>query len=865
MCLPVAEGFGSEAGDQHYSVQVASYRNIDGAVALVNRLKAQGCEPFRRTVEIPGKGTWRRICVGEYTSREDALRAGEELRKRGIIKHFIIAKINPEKKGPAAGTHTQVPELIKNAQVSASVKETRGSGFESSARDVASEKNAQVPASDTGVQEAAQVKDTQGTGNIHGHTVLLRKKISSVPGSTEEKGPVPPHRTGEGASPHEGMTATAPSATPPTSPDRGLYDSALKDFTAGRYEDALQKFGEGIKTERGEVALRRMADCYYFLGEKGDKGHLSKAVDRYRDILRTYPGLNEENVQATYRLAESYRRLGLHYEALVGFKKIYANYPESGYTPESLYMMGALSYETRRFAEAIDLFKEYIQRFPEGSHVRDAYFGVGDCYSRMRQFNDADVWYDNALKKWPALEDIPEDALRKLGAHRFQTGRYDDALRVLFAYLNLFPDGDRSRDALYAIARSFEKTGRMCPALKTFSLVIERYPGSREAKKSALIMANIGVDEPGIPVPADIFAGMGGYKDPIEAYRAMEGTLSDPAMEEEVIFRKGTALTKRKRYREAFEAGRFLLASFPRGLHREAGEKNLMVAASHLIDEHYARKDYLSVVDLYFALDRDGLFKSGDFDMLSQIGKSLKEMSLLDHAAGFFEAMLGVFGEDARGRSLSLDMAEIDYARGRYGDAKRRLQALMEERSGVDTELAAAARSLMGNISYKEGSYPEAASFYSAVLGSGTAPDGGTAVRERYADVLREMGMYSAALVNYRRALKECDDSERQCPVPVALNSYEGLGDCLYRKGKYEEAIRMYQQSLDGIPEGRRSRWTMANIERGYAKLGKRPALGESSASLQGEGGDEFWSRVVDYYRADEYWTERYGPYIQDS
>ena len=845
ICLPVAESFGSETGDQHYSVQVASYRNIDGAAALVNLLKNQGCDPFSRTVEIPGKGTWQRICVGKYASREEALRAGEELRTRGIIKHFIIAKITPEKKVPAV------------------VKDTKAPALDKATPDVALVRDKKAPA----LGENAQVSE-DGLSP----PVLLRKKISSVPGSAGGK--TDPHSTGDDAPPHKDMavtdaatvTDTGTETTMEAATKTGLYDNALNDFTAGRYEDALQKFGRVIKAEKNETARRRIADCHYFLGEKGDKGHLSEAIDHYRDVIRDYPGLSKENVQATYRLAESYQYLNLHYEALVEFKNIYANYPESEYTSESLYMMGSISYETRRFAEAIDLFKEYIQRFPDGSHVRDAYFGVGDCYSRMRQFNDADVWYDNALKKWPTLEDVPEDALRKLGAHRFETGRYDDALGVFFVYLNLFPGGERSKDVLYAIARSFEKTGRLHPALKTLSLVIERYPGSREAKESAIIMANIGVDDSGIAVPTYIFAGMECYKDPIGAYRAMEGTLSDPKMEEEVLFRKEAALIKRKRYREAFEAGQLLLANFPRGKRREAGEKNFIAAAGHLIDGHYAKKDYLSVVDLYFDLDRDGLFKGGDFDMLSQIGKSLKEMSLLDHAAGFFEEMIRVFGKDARGHALSLDMAQIDYGRGRYEDAKKKLQFLIEERPGVDAEMVAAARSLMGNISYEEGSYPEAAGFYSAVLGSGADPDGGVAVRKRYADVMREMGMYSSALVNYRRTLKECDGAAQQCPVPVAM-TYEGLGDCLYRKGKYQEAIRMYQQSLDGIPEGQRSRWTIANIERGYTKLGKEPVAvaGESPVSPQGEGGGEFWSRVVDYYRADENWTEKYGPYIQDS
>ncbi len=818
ICSPGAEGFGVEAGDGRYSVQVASYRNFDGAAALGDLLKAQGYDPFCRMVEIPGKGTWQRICVGEYTSRDEALKAGEKLRETGIIKHFVIVKIGPEKKEPALNRDTKASALVKNAQ------------------------------------DPALGQNTHDTQDALVPPVLLRKQIPSNPVPAKEK--TGPHNTGDGAPPRKDMAA------PIT--DRSLYDSALNDFTSGRYEDALHKFEKIIKTEKDETALRRIADCHYFLGEKGDKRHISEAIDHYRDIIRNYPGLNKENAQATYRLAENYRRLKLHYEALIELKNIYSNYPESEYTPESLYTRGTILYETKRFDETIEMFKEYIQRFPDGNHARDAYFGVGDCYSRMRQFNDADAWYDNALKKWPALEDIPGDALLKLGSHRFQTGKYDDALGVLFVYLNLFPDGKHSKDALYAIARSFEKTGQLQPAVMTLSLVIERYPGSREAKESELMMANIGVNNPGIQVPTYIFAGMDCYKDPIEAYGAMERNLSDPEMEEEAVFRRGSALIKKKRYREAFDAGRLLLASFPHGTHRKAGEENLIVAAGRLIDGHYAKKDYISVVDLYFDLDRDVLFRSGDFGMLSQIGRSLKEMSLLDHAAGFFEEMIRVFGKDARVRGLSLDMAQIDYGRGRYKDAKKRLQALIKEGSGVDNEMAAA-RTLMGDIFCEEGLYGEAAGFYSAVLGSGTDPDGDVAVRKKYADALREMGMYASALVNYRRVLKKSGGAAQQSPVPVVMNSYEGLGDCLYRQGRYQQAIQVYQQSLDGIPEGQRSRWTIVNIGRGYAKLGERPVAGESSGPLQGGGGDEFWLRVLDYYRADEDWTEKYGPYIQDS
>ncbi|MDI6687540.1 MAG: tetratricopeptide repeat protein, partial [Desulfobacterales bacterium] len=265
-----------------------------------------------------------------------------------------------------------------------------------------------------------------------------------------------------------------------------------------------------------------------------------------RDIIRNYPGPNKENAQAVYRLAESYSRLNFYYEALLEFKNLCSKYPESDYIPESLYMTGEMYYKTKKFSEAIEKFKEYITRFPDGKHARDAYFGTGNCYSQTRQFNDADIWYGNALKKWPALENIPEDTLLNLGAHYFQTGKYDNALGFFFVCLNMFPDSKHCKGTLYKIARSFEAMGQLRSALKVLSLVVERYPGSGEAQESALIMANIGIKDPGIKLPVYILPGMDYYRAPIETYEKMAGKLSDLDMEEELIFRKGEGLIKRE-------------------------------------------------------------------------------------------------------------------------------------------------------------------------------------------------------------------------------------------------------------------------------------------------------------------------------
>jgi len=84
----------------------------------------------------------------------------------------------------------------------------------------------------------------------------------------------------------------------------------------------------------------------------------------------------------------------------------------------------------------------------------------------------------------------------------------------------------------------------------------------------------------------------------------------------------------------------------------------------------------------------------------------------------------------------------------------------------------------------------------------------------------------------------------------VITGSYEGAGDCLYGKGKYRQAILMYEQSMKGIPEDKQSMWTIINIARGYANLGNKPMADKLFSSLKEGSGDEFRSRVADYYAA---------------
>jgi len=784
---------GQTADGGWFSVQVGSYQKAESAEGLVTSLKARGYDFSCRAVEIPDRGTWYRVLTGRYNRRDDAMQAGTELRDRGVIDTFTIVRTRPSR----SAVH----------------------------RESAPPRDQVRPVSSPPLPQSGEKENPPS---------------APLPASGETNPPI------EKKPNHQAETT---SSEP--------YNRAMKDFTAGRYKQALTQFKGITGTDRDEAVQRRTADCCYFLGLQGGaeaKRHYSAAIDQYRSVLRSYPGAKKENAEALYRLAGSYRHTSLYYEALMEFRHLCEGYPKSVYAPEALYMTGDLLYRTGKFDEAVTTFRKYIAKYPKGKHAREAYFGLGNCYSRMRQFNDADTWYAGALKRFPLLEKIPEDTLSQLGTHYLERGRDDDALRIFFAYLNLFPDGRHRRDIMSRMAHFFEESGKLPLALTMLSLIIDRYPESKEAQEGLIAMANIGVKNPDIAVPSRMLPGMDHYRDPIEAYETMAKDLSDVDIDEELLFRKGDALVKRGRYEEAYDSCRLLSGRYPQGRYWREGEKNLAVSAGHLINGHYAAGDYIAVADIYYGTGEQPLLDYGRSDTLYKVGMSLKNIGLPDSAARVFEDMATPSKKDGQEKKRILALAEINSVRGAYDDARKALQQL----PGADGTTALTAERLMGDILYRQGQFKKAADAYSKVLHGKAAGAHTDDIRKRYADSLRAMGLYSSALVNYERVVRNYSEKASQSSIPLVARSYEGLGDCLFQKGKYPQAISMYEESLKVLPEGEATPWTIFNIGRGHTHVGDMSRADQAFGSLTESDSDEFWSRVVDYYITDREWTEKY-------
>lgn len=55
-----------------FTVQVSSFPTTEEATAFARRLERKGFEPYITAAEIPGRGTWHRVRVGNYPNKDGA-------------------------------------------------------------------------------------------------------------------------------------------------------------------------------------------------------------------------------------------------------------------------------------------------------------------------------------------------------------------------------------------------------------------------------------------------------------------------------------------------------------------------------------------------------------------------------------------------------------------------------------------------------------------------------------------------------------------------------------------------------------------------------------------------------------------------
>jgi len=85
-----SEGGRQTAAAGRYTVQVAAFKDEESARKFASTLKGLPARPTIRTANIPGKGRWYRVQVGDLTSRSAAQTLAQRLAREHQLKPLVI-------------------------------------------------------------------------------------------------------------------------------------------------------------------------------------------------------------------------------------------------------------------------------------------------------------------------------------------------------------------------------------------------------------------------------------------------------------------------------------------------------------------------------------------------------------------------------------------------------------------------------------------------------------------------------------------------------------------------------------------------------------------------------------------------------
>jgi len=752
------------------------------------------CDPFYRRVTIPGKGNWYRFYAGAYEKRDEAETMGLSLKEAGIIDEFFIHEIAPE---------PDITNKAKAQQEKRAEPETPG------------DEKVTLPAS----HETSQAITVR-----RGGLPVARKKIGDVDDQ---------------------------------------FDEALGDIRAGRYDRALTQL-LALKThytEKGkdrERLARRIADCYFHLGTAGDSKQFVKAAESYRQILRDYPDRGEENALALYRLGQSYERMNLHYEAMTKYTAVLKTYPDDDHADGALFGVGKMAYMMKKYQEAIKHLTRYLETYPGGAFARECYFFIGDCYAVLKQFDEANSWYNKGLQKVPDLEKLPKEIMLKAGNIFVSAKQYGAALDIFLTYLNLYPDDEKTGAVICHAARCFDAVDEPAQAVKILSILIDRYPESRDAKEGSLLMADLGLNNPGMPMPAYIVRTMEHYEKPLETYDAMAEKSYYMQAKEKLMYRKGKALFQLGRKKEAFETFVTMLNAYPYGYLSQEARDYVVKSIRSQVLSLYAEGNDEEIARIYFKTRDKKLVEHGDFDLLFAMGNSLKRSGLSEEAIGIFQGVAEKYGKEKRVSDVKVAMGAVNYYHGNYKEAKTLLTDVTEGKSTENSKNYAAARELLGDIFAQEENYTEAVHAYSDVLSLTESNTRYSELYKKLAACLEKSGYCPAALVHYRKALAYAVDRNEKTSPAIIAETYEGLGSCLLERGDYAQAIAMFHKGISQVSEPGKKAWMLFNVWKGYMGMGDYAEADITLAALRETGDAEFWDTMTSFYFNEFQWGKKY-------
>ena len=243
---------------------------------------------------------------------------------------------------------------------------------------------------------------------------------------------------------------------------RGNYDVALRD-----YESYLKR---APKTEpEYAMAFYNTGYCHF------SKENMPRARESFVRFIELYPTQDGYRTDARNRLGDTYYSDRQFDEALKYYgqaavlEPFVETYVYSPYRSAALSELGLAYLNLGDKKKSLSYYDMVVKTAPQSSDAKDALQGIRDIYVSE---GDAGGYFDYARKSGVEgdLTAMSRDSLSFAAARRiYLSGEPASAAKSLRSYLESYPKGYYTADALYCLSDCYLKTGERSRAIETLA------------------------------------------------------------------------------------------------------------------------------------------------------------------------------------------------------------------------------------------------------------------------------------------------------------------------------------------------------------------------------------------------------------
>jgi TolA-binding protein len=499
-----------------------------------------------------------------------------------------------------------------------------------------------------------------------------------------------------------------------------------------KYDDSVKYLREGIGKLRDPIHL---AEAHLLIGR--DLAALDQhreAVAAYEEALRVKPDWPRTD-EVLLALAASLRATGDSAGAAERLKRLAKDYPNSAYRAQALYLLGEIAQEQKDYDEAIRCYSEVVEKHAENSLAPAATYGLAaSCFAkkddaralpavekllaaggegelaargrylrglirqRKEEYEPAVSDFEAFLADGASAAEAP-DARYALALCRVRLGKLDLARQAIAQLIQASPEYANIDRAYYELAHALRSGGQDKEAADTFRTLAEKHPKSTLSPESWF---HVGHYHESLAEKADDEkAKTAEIAKAAEAFAAGLKDAQGAELREKLRYKLGDMQFRQEKFEDAAATLAAQVAEFPQGPLVGPGR---YLAAESL----YKLNKFAEALPLFARVADDKVEKYHAYS-LYRAGDCAAKTNNWPESQRRYQDLIAQFPKFEQTSEARYGLAWAMQNQKNLDEASETYKKVTEE---TETETAAKARFMMGEIAFAQKKYEDAIEQY---------------------------------------------------------------------------------------------------------------------------------------------------------